>query len=186
MTALGAALAKAARAAFAGLTATAIGCGYSPVYGGDRPAPEPCTVVVVGSNVPDAVASDEVGAGMREELARSAALASGSAYPRCEIEVLRADEAAEGIGATPNADGRFMPEARATRVAIVARAWFVRRKDAPRERDTGDVRASEVVTVAADARAAGFRHTDALRAAGRRTGRKLGSRILGLPAVSDD
>lgn len=158
-------------------------CGYHAVHGG--PPAERFSVVLASSNIPEAVAGDEVVAGVRDELARSGALGTGEAYPRCEVEVLRADEAAEGIAATPNTDGVLLPDARATRVGIVARAWIVRSKDGPRERDTGDVRAMEVVATAGDARAATFRHADALRAAGRRVGRKMGTRILGLPTSSD-
>jgi len=166
------------------IASVAIGaCGYRPVHGGG--APERFSVVLASSNVPDAVASDEVVAGVRDELARSGALTGGDSYPRCEIEVLRADEASEGIGATPNADGVLLPDARATRVGLVARGWIVRSKDGPRERDTGDMRAMEVVAVASDARAATFRHADALRAAGRRLGRRMGTRLLGLPTASE-
>ena len=99
--------------------------------------------------------------------------------------MLRADEASEGIAVTSNADGVLLPDSRATRAGVVARAWIVRSKDGPRERDTGDVRVIEVVSVAPDARAATFRHADALRAASRRVGRKMGTRILGLPSSSD-
>jgi hypothetical protein len=154
-------------------------CGYRPVSAlhGD----EKIAVVLATSQVPDAAVSDEVAAGVREELAKAGALAAGEGYPRCEIEVLRADEASEGIGAVNG-----QPSARATRVGIVARAWLVRTKDGARERDTGDVRALETVAVAGDARAATFRHSDALKAAGRRVGRRIGSRLLGLPAASDD
>jgi len=159
-------------------------CGYRAVHGGA--APERFSVVLASTNLPDAVASDEVVAGVRDELARSGALASGTdSYPRCEIEVLRADEASEGISATPNADGVLLPEARATRVGVVARAWVVRSKDGPRERDTGDLRATETVAVAPDARAATFRHADALRAVSRRLGRRMGTRLLGLPTASE-
>ena len=168
----------------ASLALAAFGCGYRPVHG--QGAPERFSVVLASTNLPDSVASDEVVAGVRDELARSGALASESAsYPRCEIEVLRADEASEGIAATPNAEGVLLPEARATRVGVVARAWIVRSKDGPRERDTGDMRAMEIVAVASDARAATFRHADALRAASRRLGRRVGTRILGLPSASE-
>jgi hypothetical protein len=161
----------------------AAACGYRSVHavpGGERFA-----VVLSSSSIPDAVASDEVVAGVREELARSGALATGSSYPRCEVEVLRADEGSEGIAAVPNADGALLPESRATRVGVVARAWIVRGPGAGPERDTGDVRAIEVVGVAAEARTATFRQADALRAAGRRAGRRIASRLLGLPAASD-
>lgn len=152
-------------------------CGYRPLYAGST---ERLGVVVVSSKVPDAAASDEVAAGVRDELARAGALSPGTGYPRCEIEVLRADEASEGVAA-----GDVDPESRATRVGVVARAWVVRSKDGARERDTGDVRAFETVAVAPDARAATFRHADALRAAGRRAGRVIGARILGLPAADE-
>ncbi|MBX3204242.1 MAG: hypothetical protein KF764_04190 [Labilithrix sp.] len=165
------------------LAAPLSGCGYRAVHGGA--AAERFAVVLASSSIPDAVAADEVVAGVRDELARSGALARGESYPRCEIEVLRADEASEGIAATPNADGVLLPDARATRVGVVARAWIVRAKEGPRERDTGDVRAVEVVAVDADARAATFRHTDALRAASRRVGRRMGTRLLGMPSASD-
>jgi hypothetical protein len=158
-------------------------CGYRPVYGGS--ATERFSVVLATSNVPDAVASDEVVAGVRDELARASALEPGDAYPRCEVEVLRADEASEGISALPGASGAHLPDARATRVGVVARAWILRSKDGPRERDTGDVRAMEIVAAAADARTGTFRYVDALRAAGRRVGRRMGTRILGLPSASE-
>jgi hypothetical protein len=174
---------KASRALAAlALLAVFAGCGYRSVHGG---TPERFAVVLATSNVPDATASDEVVAGVREELARAGALESGGGYPRCEIEVLRADEASEGIAAVRNADGVLMPAAQATRIGIVARAWIIRDKDGPRERDTGDVRALETVASPGDARTAAFSHVDALRAAGRRAGRRMGARILGLPAASE-
>jgi len=158
-------------------------CGYRSVHGG---AAEHLHVVLSESKVPDAVASDEVLAGVREELARGGALASGDGFPRCEVEVLRADEASEGVSATPEADGRLSPQSRATRVGLVARAWVVRTPGGERERDTGDVRAFEIVAVAPDARSSTFRHSDALRAAGRRVGKRLAARILGIPAPTDE
>lgn len=164
----------------------AAACGYRPIAGGGEGEHERFAVVLASTQLPDAVASDEVVAGVRDELARAGSLAGGSGYPRCEIEVLRADEASEGIAAAQAVPGGpLLPDARATRVGIVARAWIVRSKDGARERDTGDVRAIEVVAVAPDARAATFRHGDALRVAGRRTGRRIGLRLLGLPAASE-
>ena len=159
-------------------------CGYVPLHGGA--ASEHLHVVLSESKVPDAVAADEVLAGVREELARVGSLASGDGFPRCEVEILRADEASEGIAATPGPDGRLAPQSRATRVGLVARAWVLRGPGAERERDTGDVRVFETVAVAPDARAATFLHSDALRAAGRRVGKRLASRIMGLPAPTDE
>ncbi|HEY8078808.1 MAG TPA: hypothetical protein VIF62_31970 [Labilithrix sp.] len=168
------------RALFALLLAA---CGYRPVAGASG---ERLHVVLSSTNVPDAVATDEVVAGVRDELARAGALEPGDGYPRCEIEVLRADEASEGVAAVPNQDGKLLPTSRATRVGVLARGWIVRANGGPRERDTGDLRAMETVAVAADARAATFSHDDALRAAGRRAGRRLATRLLGLPAASDE
>lgn len=158
-------------------------CGYRPVHG--EASSERFSVVLVSSNLPDAVAADEVVAGVRDELARAGALMSGDVYPRCEVEVLRVDEGAEGIVATTNTEGVLLPESRATRIGIVARAWIVRSNGGARERDTGDVRALEVAAVAPDARSATFHHLDTARAAGRRAGRRIGARILGLPTSSD-
>ncbi|AKV01872.1 hypothetical protein AKJ09_08535 [Labilithrix luteola] len=161
------------------------GCGYRPVHGGGGPS-ERLHVVLAVSKVTDAVASDEVLVGVREELARRAALAPGDGYPRCEVEILRADESSEGIAATPNADGRLLPDSRATRVGLVARAWVVPSSGADRQRDTGDMRAFETVAVASSAQGSAFQQDDALRAAGRRLGHSLGARLLGFPASTQD
>jgi len=165
------------------LVSLAGGCGYRAVYGGG--VPERLHVKLVRTMVPDAIASDEVASGVREELARQGALDSGDGYPRVEIEVLRADEASEGIR------GGTGPLARATDVAIVGRAWVVRAPGAQAESDSGDMRAEEVIATdvsqgAADPRASGFHHADALRAAGRRLGGKLARRVTGRPAASED
>jgi hypothetical protein len=166
------------------IAAACASCGYAPVHTGV--ADEHLHVVLSTSRVPDAVASDEVLAGVREELARGGALASGEGYPRCEVEILRADEASEGIAAVPDSAGRLQPQSRATRVGLVARAWVLRAPGGEHERDTGDVRAFETVAIAGDSRAATFRHSDALRAAGRRVGQRLASRIMGLPSPSEE
>jgi hypothetical protein len=160
-------------------------CGYRPLYGGAA-AGEKFAVVLASSKIPDAIAADEVLAGVRDELARRGALASGNGFPRCEVEVVRADEDSDAMAAMPNADGRALPMSRATRVSLVARGWVVWSPQAPIDRDTGDMRAFETVATSANARSAVFQHDDALRAAGRRVGRILGARILGLPAASED
>jgi hypothetical protein len=161
-----------------------IGCGYRPVYGGD--APPRLHVKLVRTLIPDAVASDEVTAGLRETLARAGALEGGDGYPRVEVEVLRADEASEGIAA-----GSHGPVARATDVGITARAWIVRAAGATPESDTGDLRAEETLAVdenagAPDPRASEFHQADALRAAARRLGRRLAHKVTGEPAATDD
>jgi hypothetical protein len=171
-------------------------CGYHSIYAAGSPAR--LHVKVVRSLVADAVAADEVASGVREELARAGALAGGDGYPRVEIEVLRADETSEGI--TAGASG---PVARGTGVAVVARAWVTAEDGAAPQEDTGDVRAEESITVdelesetgsagggggagEPDPRASAFHHADASRAAARRLGRKLGARVLGEPAASED
>jgi hypothetical protein len=158
-------------------------CGYQPVYGAQQGA---LHVKVVRSAVADAVAADEVASGVREELARAGALAPGEAYPRVEIEVLRADEASEGVQAGPAG-----PVARAMGVAVVARAWVVSARGSEPQAATGDLRAEETLAVdeaaaGPDPRASAFHHADALRAAARRLGRALGARVLGLPAASEE
>ena len=153
-------------------------CGYEPVYAAH---PEHLHVKIVKVAVADAVAPDEVASGVREELARAGALEGGESYPRGAIEVLRADETSEGIAAGANG-----PVARATGVAIVARAWIARGPDAEPEADTGDMRAEETIATDATARGSSFHHADALRAAARRLGHQLATRIMGLPAASED
>lgn len=153
------------------------------MHGGARDA---LHVVLHTSNVPDAVATDDVLAGMREELARADSLAPGTGYPRCEVEVLRMDEASEGIAAVPDFSGAPLPQSRATRVGLVARAWLVRSAGGTRERDTGDVRVFDTVNVATDARTSMLRSTDALRAAARKLGKRLARRILGMATPTDD
>jgi hypothetical protein len=160
------------------------GCGYQAVYAG-RPGGA-LHVKVVRVALADPVTADEVASGVREELARAGALAPGEAYPRVEIEVLRADEASEGVRASPAG-----PQARATDVGVVARAWVVRVQGAEPQRETGDMRAEETLAVdegdfAPDPRASAFHHADALRAAARRLGRALGARVLGRPAASEE
>jgi hypothetical protein len=167
-------------------------CGYRSIYAAGPPGR--LHVKVVRALVADAVSADEVASGVREELARAGALEGGDGYPRVEIEVLRADETSEGIAV--RASG---PVARGTGVALVARAWVTAEEGAAPQADTGDMRAEESITVdevvetagnvetgGPDPRSSAFHHADASRAAARRLGRKLGARVLGQPAASED
>jgi hypothetical protein len=175
-------------------------CGYQAVYA--QPAAR-LHVKLVRTLIPDVVAADEVTAGLREELARRGALQGGDGYPRVEIEVLEADETSEGIAEAPGPAGSTgsepgsgprrptRPGARATDVAIAARAWVIIAPGAAPESDTGDVRAEETIGVdmaadGPDPRAAGFHEADALRAAARRLGRRLAYKVTGEPAASDE
>jgi hypothetical protein len=147
------------------------------------------------SLVADAVASADVVSGVREELAKEGALAAGAGYPRIEVEVLRADEASEGIAA-PNDAGAGAgvnggPRARGTSVGLVARAYVVRAPGGPEERDTGDMRAmdlvgSDILGGVPDPRSDLFHHEDALRGVAHRLGERLALRILGIPTVTDE
>jgi hypothetical protein len=159
-------------------------CGYHAVY--SQGARARLHVVLVRTLVPDVVASDEVVAGLREELARAGALEGGDGFPRVEVEVLRADESSEGITA-----GSKGPVSRATDVGLAARAWIVLAPGAPPQSDTGDLRAVETVAVdesssGPDPRASAFHEADALRAAARWLGRRLASKVTGQPGSSDD
>jgi hypothetical protein len=158
-------------------------CGYHAVYASGEGAR--LHVKLVRSLVPDAMAADEVVSGVREELALSGALAAGEGYPRVEIEVLRLDETSEGIAA-PRGATAPLPRARATDVAVVARAWIASLPDAPIEHDTGDMRSTGVVSVAADARSDMLQHDDATRATSRRMGHKLALKVLGHPVTAEE
>jgi hypothetical protein len=144
--------------------------------------------------VADAVATDEVLSGIRETLAKEGALAGGDGYPRLEVEVLRADEASEGIAAPSVALGSAAgggARARATEVGLVARAYILFEPGAAEERDTGDVRAMDLVGTdialgVPDPRADAMHHTDALRLVAHRLGERLALRVLGNPTVSDE
>jgi hypothetical protein len=163
---------------------TATACGYHPVYGAG--ATERLHVMLVRARVPDPIASEEVASGMREGLAQAGALAPGDGFPRAEIEVLKSDESSEAMTV-----GTAGPVARATDVGILARAWVVSDAGGQRVRDTGDIHADEVIAVdriqgVLDPRGAGFREADALRAAARRLGHKLASKLLGDAAASEE
>jgi hypothetical protein len=169
------------------LASAAAACGYRPVASGKDAGR--LRVVLVRSEVADAVAADEVVSGLREALARDGALAPGSGYPRVEVEVLRADEASAGIAAPA---GAASPAARGVEAGIVARAWIVPAAGTEAVHDTGDLRASDLVATdlgpggVPDPRADLFHHADALRAAARRVGERLGLKVLGHPSVGDE
>jgi hypothetical protein len=164
---------------------SASGCGYHAAHGGE--ASGRLHVGLARSLVADAVAANEVVSGVREALAREGALAGGEGWPRVEVEVLRTGEASEGIvvGGTALAPA---PQARGIAVSIAARAWIAASPDAPPERDTGDVTSEDVIAVDAaggtlDLRSAAFHRADAVRAAARRLGERLGQRVIGLPTA---
>jgi len=132
--------------------------------------------------VADTVVATEVERGARETLAREGALLAGDGYPRLDIEVLRIDETSEGVAATPF----LTPQARGTRLGVLARAYVEAREGAAAEADTGDMRASDLVTSPlGDPKAELFGREDTLRAVARRLGQKLAGRALGHPVPSE-
>ena len=158
-------------------------CGYHAAYGGQEPGR--LHVKLVRTLVPDAVASDEVLSGLREELLREGALEPGDGWPRAEIEVLRATESSEGIAA--RAGGPF---ARGIDVGVTGRAWIVPVPGAAPERDTGDMGAEEVISVdetagVVDLRSSWFHQSDAMRAAARQLGRSLARKLMSRSAASE-
>lgn len=187
------------RAALAALAAVLFGaCGYRPLYSGAQ-GEERFAVTGVTPLVADASVVAEVESGVRAGLARAALLRGGGGYPRVVVEVLRIDTQSEGIAAVPGGvrppeiggvpiggAGPLRPLARATRVGVVARAWLERAEGGPKERQTGDLRAVDVMAVEADARVEALRLDDASRAAARRLGERLARRVLGEPEAPDD
>jgi hypothetical protein len=100
------------------------------------------------------------------------------------VEVLRVDAASEGIHAVGPAPAT--PLARGTRVGVLARAWVERASGGPKERDTGDLRAVDVMQAEPDPRLEALRLDDASRASARRLGERLARRVLGEPDAPDD
>jgi hypothetical protein len=158
-------------------------CGYRPLYGGERGDDRFC-VVGVSPLVADSAVVAEVEAGVRAGLARAGGLRAGAGYPRVVVEVLRIDAESEGIKSVPGTP--TSPLARGTRVGVLARAWVERAPDGPKERDTGDLRAANVMGVEPDARLEALRLDDATRASARRLGERLARRVLGEPDAPED
>ncbi len=179
------------RALVVALATSALACGYRPVNEG---TPERLHLALVRAAAADATTNDEVLSGAREELAREGALAAGTGYPRVEIEVLREDEAGEGIAAvTPRGGEKAVPRARGSEVGVVARAWIVRVQGGPHEAETGDMRAMSLVASTDPATVPGgglsaeaLGHDDALHATARRLGGRLAQRILGHPVAREE
>jgi hypothetical protein len=180
------------------LAAALLGCGYRPLYGGAQ-GEERLSVAGITPLVADASVVAEVEAGVRAGLARAALLRGGGGYPRVVVEVLRIDAQSEGVAAVPGGvrppevggvpntgGGPLRPLARGTRVGVVARAWLERAEGGPKERQTGDLRAVDVMQVEGDARVEALRLDDASRAAARRLGERLAKRVLGEPEAPDD
>ncbi len=156
-------------------------CGYQPLYA--TPGGEAYHLHLAKSQVSSMLVAEEVVRGAREMLAKEGALAPGDGYPSLEIEVLRADETSEGIVQVETPQGG-VPRARASDLAVVARAWVKRRQGAAMELDTGDVRAEDLVGASLDDPTREvWQREDALRATARRLGGRIALRILGHPVT---
>lgn len=179
--------------------ACCLGCGYRALYGGSAAVEEGFTVAGASPLVADTAVVAEVEAGLRHGLARAGALRSGGGYPRVVVEVLRLDETSEGIAAVGGGTrglsvgglpvspgGPLAPLARGTRVGVLARAWIEQSPGAPHERETGDMRTTDLRGAESDARLEALRQDDAARAAARRLGERLARRILGEPETPDE
>jgi hypothetical protein len=159
------------------LALSLMACGYSPAYGGTRPARQ-LTVAVAPSLAPESGALAGLLNGLRGELSRAGVLRAGTGYPRAVLELLRVDERGAGMAVQP-AQPLATPLARGATVGVTARAWI---EDSPSTKpysDTGDVRRVYMVatgtTLATDALA----HDSAVEQAGLATGQALGRRLLG-------
>jgi len=159
-----------------------VACGYQPLYA--TPGGEAYHVHLSKNFTASAVVAEEVLRGARETLAKEGALASGDGYPRLEIEVLRADESSEGVVSVDTPNGA-QPQARASDLAVVARAYVTRRSGGSTELDTGDLRADAVVGAPlGDSTREVWQREDSLRAVARRLGGRIALRILGHPVVT--
>jgi hypothetical protein len=168
-------------------------CGYRLAHAPADPA-GPFRVVVAGSLAPESAAAAAMEEGARAELARSGQLApSGGAA--IEVELVRVDEAAEGVAiargrpdgvmggssAKPSGPPSLLPLGRGLRIAVIGRARVRPAAGAAVIRDTGDVRADEVVAAAGGPAAALVARDEAVRIAARRLGERLVRHALGIP-----
>ena len=146
-------------------------CGYHLAHSPADPL-GPFAIVSGPVHVPAAAAIAAAEDGARAELGRAGALGTGGTV---EIELLRLDETSEGIAVTSAS-----PFARGIRVTAIGRARLRRAGSATVERDTGDVRTSEVLA-AGNVVAGVLGHDEATRAAARRLGEVLVRKLLGFP-----
>ncbi|MEO7328666.1 MAG: hypothetical protein ABI193_08825, partial [Minicystis sp.] len=159
-----------ARALLAALLLSFSACGYHLAGEAGDPL-GPFRVEGSAARVPhvEAIAAAEEGA--RAELARAGALAPGAeSRSAIVVEILRVDETAEGITASPSVDGAF-PLARGTTISVVGRASV--RRGAIVERETGDMRAGDSIARAPEAAASLVQRREAIRRAARLLGERL-------------
>lgn len=152
------------------------GCGYRPLRSGLAGHPS-IRVVSARTSVPGGVAAnvaEELASGARAELARFGALGGADASDRLELEIVRLDDASEGISVI---EGR--PHARGVRVRIVARGVVSR--SASDSWETADVETTESVAAPADPLAWDVARTAAARTLARKAGALVAREVLGVP-----
>lgn len=152
------------------------GCGYRLAGGASDPL-GPFVVAGGEARTPYAEVMAAAEEGARAELIRQGAHGEGSALV---VEILRVDEQSEAIARAPS---RAEPLARALRIVVTGRA-FVRRGEAT-ARDTGDLRAVEVIARMESPTQAIVAREEAARRAARRLGELLARRVLGYPEPGD-
>ncbi len=165
-------------AVWAGITSS--GCGYRSLAA-HATTGQTLHVLAGPRVVPAARAHDALVAAVSGRLAEAGELAGGAGYPRLEVELLRIDETAEALAVSAE-----RPLARGLRVTAVGRARVLRAPGAEPAFDTGDMSAHVFVTAGGDAASALVLREEAVVAAARELGRRLGERVLGLPAASDE
>ena len=177
---------RAALAIAAAITVVASGCGYRPASSA-HDALGPFDVAAAPVTVPDAAAVMAAVGGARAELARSGVLGGCHAAPsgRCaevRVAVTRVEESPVGIVAGASDDAA--PLARGVRVTVTGSAAVT--VDGKPQRATGEVSASEVVSVGGGPAAATLARDDAARAAAARLGVRLARLLLGHPEPTRD
>jgi hypothetical protein len=148
------------------------GCGYHLANAVSDPL-GPFVVRGGEVKVPYAAAIAAAEEGARSELSRSGQLSPGGQGSALVIAVDRVDEGATGIAA--GAAGA--PIARGIRITVIGRAWIEAGGSIARE--TGEVRASEVMAAPGDAATAIAAREEALDRAARRLGERMARQILG-------
>jgi hypothetical protein len=165
------------RVALLALALGLAGCGYEPVYGGERPS-QRLSVVAAAHRTPNLRAVQGVLSGVREELAREGLLAPGEGYPRVVVEVLRVDEASAAVLADGAGDGA-RPRAGGSSVGVVARGWVLPKEGAQAIRDTGDVRRVRQLAAGRSPRTDARAFDELVSNVARETGSSIARRITG-------
>jgi hypothetical protein len=161
-------------------------CGYRPASSAHDPL-GPFEVAAAPVTVPDGATVMAAVGGARAELARRGVLGGCDAAPsrRCaevRVAVTRVEESPAGIAAGGSDDAAAL--ARGVRVTVTGSAQVTVAGEA--RRATGEVSASEVVSVGGGPAAATLARDDAARAAAARLGVRLARLLLGHPEPMRD